>query len=115
MSDTDIATMPSETDSIVLGAAENEARRHGLRLSAPAKDFLLARSVSSLDAIRASGQLNKKRTEIEDNTTKLIKYIVENAKPGSLVGEISYQDLVQGLSLFCRLFPHFIPFCVNAE
>ena len=113
MSDTEYATMPSEVDSIVLGAAENAARSHGLTLSAPAKDFLLTKSVRSLDAIKGKDQIQEKRAEIERNTAQLIKYIVDNAEPGSLVGEISYQDMVQGVSLFCRLFPDFIPFCTD--
>jgi hypothetical protein len=108
MSDTEYAVKP--LDSIVLGAAEKAARNHGLTLSAPAKDFLLTKSVRSLNAIKED-QIEEKRAEIERNTAQLIKYIVDNAEPGSLVGEISYQDLVHGLSLFCRLFPDFIPFC----
>ena len=115
MSDTDTAVLPSETDSIVLGAAENAARSPGLQLAAPAKDYLLSRSERTLDAIRVKGELKSKRAEIERNTAELIKYIVDSAKPGSIVTEITYGDLLAGMSLFCRLFPHSIPFCVKAE
>jgi hypothetical protein len=114
MSD-EAAVMPSETDSIVLGAAESAARIHGLRLAAPAKDFLLMKSVPTLEVLREKDELSSRRSEIERNTSDLIDYIVKNVKQGSTGPEITYSDLVEGISLFCRLFPHFIPFCVNAE
>ena len=111
----DNAVMLPGTDSIVLGAAEAAARSHGLTLAAPAKDYLLTKSAKSLSELEEKGELQSRRAEIERNTAALIKYIVENAKPGSIVSEITYGDLTAGLSLFCRLFPHSIPFCMKAE
>jgi hypothetical protein len=96
-------------------SAEAAARSHGLRLSAPAKDYLLTKSAKVLSELEEKGELKSRRAEIERNTAALIDHIVQNAKYGSIVNEITYGDLAAGLSLFCRLFPHSIPFCMKAE
>lgn len=56
MSDTPVLLGPSEVDSIVLGAAENEGRRLGFTLSPSAKDLLLQRSLPALNRENEEGR-----------------------------------------------------------
>jgi hypothetical protein len=111
MSDTTILLGPSEVDSIVLGAAENEARRLGFTISPPAKDLLLQRSLSALNRENQEGRLESRRTEVEGNTAALIEHIVTEQVSSGESRQITYQHMFQGLSAFCRKFRELYPFC----
>jgi hypothetical protein len=113
MSDTPVLLGSSDIDSIVLGAAENEARRLGFALSASAKDLLLQRSLPALDRENQEGRLEYRRAEVERNTAALIKHIVTGQVDPGATREITYQHMMQGLSAFCLKFPDFYPICTS--
>lgn len=101
-----------ELNSIILGAAQDEAHRLGFTIAAPAQDFLLTKSLPALNKANEDGTLDAKRAKIESNTVDLIRFIVkENFEPSTAVREITYQHLVAGLSVFCQHFPDWQPFC----
>ncbi len=114
MDDTEYLLEPAEVDSIVLGAAEDAAQSLGLRIAAPAKDFLLQKSLPALNKANEEGSLERRRQEIEKNTSALIRFIVTEQPKGEFAGpEITYQHLILGLSAFCRRYPDFYPFCTS--
>ena len=103
---------PAELNSIILGAAQDETHRLGFTIAAPAQDFLLTKSLPTLNKANEDGTLEAKRAKIESNTVDLIRFIVkENFEPSTAVREIEYQHLVAGLSVFCQHFPDWQPFC----
>jgi hypothetical protein len=112
MSDTVTLLGPAEVNSIVLGAAQDEAHRLGFTIAAPAQDFLLTKSLPVLNRANEDGTLTAKRGRIESNTVDLIRFVVkENFEPSGAVREITYSHLVGGLSVFCEHFPDWQPFC----
>jgi len=72
--------------------------------------FYLGRK--ELDAIRVKGESSQSVQKINATPPKLIKYIVDSASRVNC-DRNNYGDLLAGMSLFCRLFPHSIPFCVK--
>ncbi len=113
MSDTLVLLGPSEVDSIVLGAAENEARRLGFGVSPSAKDLLLQHSLPALNRENEEGRLESRRAEVERNTAALIHHIVTEEVGAGAAPQITYQHMIQGLSAFCRRFPDFYPICTS--
>jgi hypothetical protein len=113
MGDTPVLLGPSEVDSIVLGAAENEARRLGFTISPSAKNLLLQRSLPALNRANEEGTLESRRAEVESNTAALIQYIVTEEVGAGAAPQITYQHMVRGLSAFCRKFPDFYPICTS--
>jgi hypothetical protein len=114
MDDTEYLLEPAEVDSIVLGAAENTAQILGLTIAAPAKDFLLQKSLPALNKANEEGKLESRRQEIEKNTSALIHFIAIEQPTDEFAGpEITYQHLIAGLSAFCRRYPDFYPFCTS--
>ncbi|SRR5216684_5422164 len=111
MSDTLIMLSPGEVDSIVLGAVDNECRRLGLSISAPAKDWLLQRSLRTLNALNERGQLDSHRSVIESNTSALVQYTFKETLKEQQGVRITVQHLEISLSAFCEKFKDFIPFC----
>lgn len=114
MYDTEYAVEPSQVNSIVLGAAEKEASRLGFKIAPPALDLLLTRSLKTLNDANERGALEAIRSEVEHNTAQLIQYIVrEQVDVRQANREITYQQMILGLSAFCELFPDFAPFCTK--
>jgi hypothetical protein len=112
MSETVTLVGPTVLNSIVLGAAQDEAHRLGFTIAAPAQDFLLTKSLPALNKANEDGTLAAKRAKIESNTVDLVRFIVkENFGPSVTVREITYEHLVGGLSVFCEHFPDWQPFC----
>lgn len=114
MSDTTVLLGSSEVDSIVLGAAENEARRLGFTISASAKDLLLQRSLPALNRENEEGRLESRRAEVERNTAALIQHIVTEQEAGS-APQITHQHMLLGISEFCKRHPDLYPVCTKAH
>jgi hypothetical protein len=113
MVDTLVMLGQPDVDSIVLGAAENEAQRLGFMISPSAKDLLLQRSLPSLDRENQQGKLESRRTEVQNNTAALIQHIVTQEIGSTGAIEITYQHMLLGLSAFCKKFPDFYPICTS--
>jgi hypothetical protein len=113
MSDTQVLLGSSEVDSIVLGAAENEARRLGFTISPSAKDLLLQRSLPALNRENEEGRLQARRAEVERNTAALIQHLIAEQVGAGAAPQITYQHMILGLSAFCRKFPDFYPICTS--
>jgi hypothetical protein len=97
-------------DSIVLGAAENAARKADLVLSAPAKDYILRAARPLLDEALEQGKLEDRRKEAERSTQLLIEEIAR-LHLTSLDSDVT-SDLIDGaLERLCRKFPKLYPFC----
>jgi hypothetical protein len=109
----DMPTMlsPGEVDSIVLGAADNEVKRLGLTISPPAKDWLLQKSLRTLNDLNERAQLDSRRSEIERNTVSLIQLTFHEVLKDQRGERITVQHLEIALSAFCKRFKDFIPFC----
>jgi hypothetical protein len=105
-----------EVDSIVLGAAENMAKDLGFTIAGPAKDLLLRDSFTKLNKANEDGAIETRRAEIERKTAALVAFIAFESlgkdEPGR---EITDQQMLLGLSAFCRLFPDFFPFCTPRD
>jgi hypothetical protein len=114
MSDTTVLLGSSEVDSIVLGAAENEARRLSFTISASAKDLLLQRSLPALNRENEEGRLESRRAEVERNTAALIQHIVTEQEAGS-APQITHQHMLLGISEFCKRHPDLYPVCTKAH
>jgi hypothetical protein len=100
-----------EVDSIILGAAENEAIRLGLTMSPEAKDWLLRRSLRTLDELNERGELDERRSEIERNTSALIQQTFHGVLKSEPRAQITEQHLEICINGFCKKFKDFIPFC----
>jgi hypothetical protein len=106
---------PGEVDSVVLGAADNEVERLGIKMSSPARDFLLRRALPVLNELNRNGELESARREIENNTATLINFVFEeelNQRRGS---EITVQDLRSVFDKICQKFPDLRPFCTKPD
>jgi hypothetical protein len=100
-----------QIDSIVLGAAEDAARRENLVLSASAKNYILQAARPHLDAANERGELEHRRKEAERSTQLLIKEIARLHRTTSLDSDVTSDLIDDVLERLCRKFPKLYPFC----
>ena len=99
-------------DAVVTGAAEDTARALGLTIDPGAIDLLLNASRRRIDEAYETKIIESRRKEIEHNTDKLIRYMVQDLKEfDSESSVITFANFNKGLAAFCRFFPNFYPFC----
>jgi hypothetical protein len=99
-------------DSIVLGAAENAARKANLVLSPSAKHHLLRAARPSLDDANARGKLEAQRREAERSTELLVKEIARLYQTsGSAGSDVTSNMIDDALDRLCRRLPRLYPFC----
>jgi hypothetical protein len=106
---------PDQVNSVVLGAADSEAERLGIKISSPAREFLLRRSLPVLNVLNMSGELEGARNEIERNIVTLINAVFEqalNQRPGRT---ITVQHLTSIFEKICQKFPDLRPFCTKPD
>lgn len=106
---------PGEVNSVVLGAADNEVERLGIKISSPARDFLLRRALPVLDELNLKGELEGARSEIERNTAILIKSVFEEELNQQRGREITIQHLNSIFEKICQKFPNLRPFCTKLD
>jgi hypothetical protein len=101
-----------QVDSIVLGAAEDAARREGLVLSSEAKDYLLRAARPQLDAALDRGELEKLRTDAVQATVMLIEEVAElHRRSDAITSEISLGAIDDALEVLCSKVPYLYPIC----
>jgi hypothetical protein len=100
-------------DSIILGAADDGARQKGLRLSAPAKDYLLRAARRQLDAAVAAKNLEARREEAARSTGLLIEKLASRISTSSskAESEVTTEMIGDALKGLCEYFPDLFPFC----
>jgi len=98
-------------DSVILEAAEAEATRLGIDISAPAKNWLITKVRPRLDELFTSGELEGRREEIVANTATLIKYVFVHQLHSQKDATITLDLISDAFKRLCEFFENLIPFC----
>lgn len=99
-------------ETILQDAAKASAKSHGLTIQSDALTSFAAMSRRALRDASEGDILTTRRGEIEENVSRLIRYIAtEDPHFDSRSGVITYQNLNNARAAFCREHPHAYPIC----